>query len=187
MPGLASRFRAAALVAVGILIGSFVQLGVLGASTSSSPCCADVATFTAPNWINVESSVTLPNIDGPFVEFDPDADEGGTFNIGSLIPDDWRTFDVYVEAFAFGTSTGDVVWEVQLAGSSASTTTVPYSQASGGIVDAVGGQTYSLGTSTVAGVAKYGHSIKISRLGSHADDTFPADMLLGAIHIVRVT
>ncbi len=54
-------------------------------------------------------------------------------------------------------------------------------------VSKLNGGPYSLQSATIAGIAKYGATCVLTRVGGNAADTLAGDISLAAVHAVRVS
>lgn len=148
-----------------------------------------VATINAPLAAAL-SGVTTPEVGangGSFLAFDKASTEGAVFCIGSFVPIDWRSVDLYMETFNLSGGTGAVRWSsnVNSAGEVVTSQTVTADVIQ--TVFKLGGGPYALSSNSIAGVDKYGATVTIQRIGGNGADTFDADINLSSLHAVRVT
>lgn len=139
------------------------------------------------------SGATFPEqgaFGGLFLAFDKASTESAVFALGSFVPITWRTVDLYLETFHFFGDPGGsnaVRWSVNVNFGGEAVTTQTVTADIIQPIFKIGGQTYTLASSTVNGVAKYGATVVVSRIGGNGADTLDADSYVSSLHVVRVT
>jgi hypothetical protein len=148
-----------------------------------------VATVNAPLAAAL-SGATMPEVGaggGSFLAYDKASTEAAVFCLGSFVPLTWRSVDLYLETFSFTGGTGDVRWSVNVNSAGEVVTSQAVTADIVQTIFKVSGGPYDLNSNTVAGVAKYGATVVVSRIGGNAADTYDADINLSSLHAVRVS
>jgi len=166
-----------------------VQSGTTKKATLADVAGTAIATINAP-LAGVLSGTTFPEAGaggGSFLAFDKATTEAAVFSLGSFVPLSWRTVDLYLETFNFSGGTGNVRWTVNVNSAGDDVTVQAVTADVVQTVFKIGGETYSLNSNTIAGIAKYGATVVVSRTGGDAADTFDADINVSSLHAVRIT